>query len=92
MNPHHIVPRKKHIHPGWFRYDNGITICAIPCHAEEAHSPDVDRQIEFREWVKGWLKERGIDYDTLKALCWSRGKMTTEDLKLLHQQLLEDGK
>lgn len=80
---HHIIHRGHHVHPGWFRLDNGIELCAN-CHKfRGAHSTKLEDQLEFREWIRGWLKGKGRDYDTLKAICGSKGSIRTEDLRLL---------
>jgi hypothetical protein len=70
---------------GWFDLDNGIALC-FQCHRVHGpHSLDVDEQIAFREWVKGWTWERsGASYEVLKIRCQSRGKIDVFGYTLLY--------
>lgn len=90
LQAHHIISRGNHPKAGWFRYENGVSLCPY-CHKYHgAHSTDIDEQIAFRNWVKEYLSKKNINYDILKIICNSRGGMKTSDLKLLHIQMGKD--
>jgi len=72
---------------GWFDLNNGIGLC-FQCHRVHGpHSLDVDEQIEFREWVRGYLARKGVDYETLKIRCKAPGKIPEGDYVFLYEEL-----
>jgi len=89
LDAHHIIPRRTAIHPGWFMYDNGVALC-FNCHRNGAHSLDFDEQVDFHSWVRQHLQDKGLDYDRLKMICRSKGKMTVDHMKALHEQMVRD--
>ena len=61
---HHIVTRQRAVKPFWFSLSYGIGLCS-DCHSSKAHGTDVEDQIAFRDWLKGWLEKRGQNYDRM---------------------------
>jgi hypothetical protein len=88
---HHIIPRGTHPNMGWFDLDNGIALC-FQCHRVHGpHSLDVDEQIAFREWVRGWTARRnGGSYEVLKIRCQARGKIDLFAYTLLYRILRKE--
>jgi hypothetical protein len=90
LDAHHIIPRGTGATMGWFDLNNGIALC-FQCHrVHGAHSIDVDEQLCFREWVKGWLAAKDIDYDILKIRCKAGGKISEFDYSVLLALLKKD--
>jgi hypothetical protein len=85
---HHIIPRGTSPTMGWFDLRNGIALC-FQCHSVHGpHSLDVDEQIAFRDWVRGWLARKGVDYEVLRVVCKAPGKISEYDYEVLYGLLL----
>jgi hypothetical protein len=82
---HHVIVRQTAIKAWWFDPSYGVWICS-KCH-NDAHSVDVDRQIEFRDWVKAWLLEQGRDYDKMKVLARMPSGVKDFDLGVIKDSL-----
>jgi len=89
---HHIIPRGTAPSMGWFDLNNGVALC-FQCHrVHGAHSLDVDEQIAFRDWAKGHLARKGVDYEVLKVMCKAPGKISEFDYEILYGLLTEERK
>lgn len=88
-NSHHIITRGTCPAMWWFAPDYGVRLC-IECHMYTAHSTDFDRQKHFNDWVRGYVKTRGQDYDTMHTIARSRGQnMKDFDLDFVFKSLME---
>lgn len=57
---HHIIPKGRCGNVGRYDIRNGMTLCS-PCHLWKSKS----NYVEFARFVEKWLKNRGINYNTL---------------------------
>jgi hypothetical protein len=78
INAHHCVTKGSSGFAGKYDVDNGMVLC-YHCHRHDSGK----YYVEFGDFVKAWLKNKGLDYYELRdkySEC-AGGKPTLEDIE-----------